>query len=74
MIANLFNQRVPPSLRRRHDEFEGVTADAPFAQQLNRGQGKTIVMVTHDQKAADYASRQLHVDKGQIVPELGVAA
>ncbi len=36
-------------------------------QRLNREQGKTIVMVTHDQKAADYASRILHVDKGQLV-------
>jgi putative ABC transport system ATP-binding protein len=36
-------------------------------QVLNRQQGKTIVMVTHDQKAADYASRILHVDKGQLV-------
>jgi putative ABC transport system ATP-binding protein len=34
---------------------------------LNREQGKTIVMVTHDPKAAEYASRQLHVDKGQLV-------
>jgi putative ABC transport system ATP-binding protein len=36
-------------------------------QVLNREQGKTIVMVTHDPKAAEYASRQLHVDKGQLV-------
>jgi putative ABC transport system ATP-binding protein len=36
-------------------------------QVLNRDQGKTIVMVTHDQKAADYASRILHVDKGRLV-------
>jgi putative ABC transport system ATP-binding protein len=36
-------------------------------QVLNRQQGKTVVMVTHDQKAADYASRILHVDKGQLV-------
>jgi putative ABC transport system ATP-binding protein len=36
-------------------------------QVLNREQQKTIVMVTHDQKAADYASRTLHVDKGQLV-------
>ncbi|HWG77684.1 MAG TPA: ABC transporter ATP-binding protein [Steroidobacteraceae bacterium] len=36
-------------------------------QTLNREQGKTVVMVTHDQKAADYASRILHVDKGQLV-------
>ena len=33
---------------------------------LSQRQGKTIVMVTHDQKAADTASRQLHVDKGQL--------
>src|ERR1700735_2785667 len=32
---------------------------------LNREQGKTIIMVTHDPKAAEYATRQLHVDKGQ---------
>lgn len=36
-------------------------------QVLNREQHKTVVMVTHDQKAADYASRILHVDKGQLV-------
>lgn len=30
-------------------------------------QGKTIVMVTHDPKAASYASRELHLDKGQLV-------
>ena len=33
-------------------------------QQLNREHGKTIVIVTHDPKAADYAQRQLHLDKG----------
>ena len=31
---------------------------------LNHDHGKTIVMVTHDPKAAEYASRQLHLDKG----------
>jgi putative ABC transport system ATP-binding protein len=36
---------------------------------LNREQGKTIIMVTHDPKAAEYASRQLHVDKGQLVAD-----
>ena len=38
---------------------------------LNREQGKTIVMVTHDPKAAQFASRQLNLDKGALVePEL----
>jgi putative ABC transport system ATP-binding protein len=36
-------------------------------QVLNRDQGKTIIMVTHDPLAADHASRVLHVDKGQLV-------
>jgi len=35
-------------------------------QALNRTQGKTIVMVTHDPKAAEYASRELHLDKGRL--------
>jgi putative ABC transport system ATP-binding protein len=33
---------------------------------LNREQGKTIVMVTHDQKAAEFAGRELHLDKGTL--------
>jgi len=36
-------------------------------QTLNRQYDKTIIMVTHDPKAASYASRQLQVDKGQLV-------
>ncbi|HEV2704167.1 MAG TPA: ABC transporter ATP-binding protein [Steroidobacteraceae bacterium] len=34
-------------------------------QELNRHHGKTIVMVTHDPRAADHASRQVHLDKGK---------
>jgi putative ABC transport system ATP-binding protein len=40
-------------------------------QMLNREHGKTIVMVTHDAKAAEYASRQLHLDKGTLTPQNG---
>ncbi|MDE0008762.1 MAG: ABC transporter ATP-binding protein, partial [Gammaproteobacteria bacterium] len=36
---------------------------------LNRHDGKTIIMVTHDPKAADHARRTLHLDKGQLVTE-----
>ena len=36
-------------------------------QQLNRQHNKTIVMVTHDPKAADHASRQLEMDKGRLI-------
>jgi putative ABC transport system ATP-binding protein len=44
-------------------------------QMLNRQQGKTIIMVTHDPLAADHASRTLHVDKGRLVdsPERSAA-
>jgi putative ABC transport system ATP-binding protein len=38
-------------------------------QELNRDFGKTIVMVTHDDKAARYARRTVHLDKGTLVPE-----
>jgi len=36
-------------------------------QQLNRDHGKTIIMVTHDPKAAEYARHVLHLDKGTLV-------
>jgi putative ABC transport system ATP-binding protein len=36
-------------------------------QQLNRELGKTIIMVTHDPEAARFATRTLHLDKGQFV-------
>jgi putative ABC transport system ATP-binding protein len=36
-------------------------------QSVNRGQGKTIVMVTHDPRAAQRATRQLHLDKGRLI-------
>jgi putative ABC transport system ATP-binding protein len=43
-------------------------------QLLNREQGKTIIMVTHDPKAASFASRVVHLDKGQLVAEPAEAA
>jgi putative ABC transport system ATP-binding protein len=36
-------------------------------QLLNKELGKTIVMVTHDPAAANYAKRVLHLDKGRFV-------
>jgi putative ABC transport system ATP-binding protein len=38
---------------------------------LNQRQGKTVIMVTHDPKAAGYASRRLEVDKGQLSDGMG---
>jgi putative ABC transport system ATP-binding protein len=45
---------------------ETATEVLSLLRYLSQRRGKTIVMVTHDQKAADTASRQLHVDKGQL--------
>ncbi len=35
-------------------------------QLLNREHGKTIIMVTHDPKAAEYATHTVHLDKGEL--------
>jgi putative ABC transport system ATP-binding protein len=41
---------------------------------LNREHGKTILMVTHDPKAASHAKRVLHLDKGALVNGAAVTA
>ena len=53
-------------------DLDRQTADEilRLLQALNREHGKTIVMVTHDPKAAEFASRTLHLDKGQLVEQL----
>jgi putative ABC transport system ATP-binding protein len=38
-------------------------------QALNQRHGKTIVMVTHDPRAAARASHTLHLTKGQLTQE-----
>ena len=43
-------------------------------QALNREQGKTIVMVTHDPHAAARAKRTLHLDKGVLVTQAEAVA
>jgi len=49
-------------------DLDRQTADEilRLLQTLNRSHGKTIVMVTHDAQAAEYANRILHVDKGKL--------
>jgi putative ABC transport system ATP-binding protein len=42
-------------------------------QLLNR-QGKTVIMVTHDPKAASFASRVVRLDKGALAPAPAEAA
>lgn len=54
-------------------DLDRKTADEVLTllQQLNREFGKTIVMVTHDPKAAEYAKRTVHLDKGTLVDQPG---
>src|SRR5579871_373626 len=49
--------------RKTADEILGLL------QVLNREHGKTIVMVTHDPKAAEFAKRTLHLEKGQLLEQ-----
>ncbi|MEO6075619.1 MAG: ABC transporter ATP-binding protein, partial [Dokdonella sp.] len=46
---------------------QSAEAVLTLLQQLNRDHGKTIIMVTHDPKAAEYATHTLHLDKGTLV-------
>jgi putative ABC transport system ATP-binding protein len=50
-------------------DLDRQSADEILAilQLLNGELGKTIVMVTHDPAAANYAKRVLHLDKGRFV-------
>jgi len=36
-------------------------------QTLNRSAGKTVIMVTHDPKAAGFAKRLVHLEKGELL-------
>ena len=49
-------------------DLDRETADEilKLLQILNREHGKTIMMVTHDAQAAEYANRTLHCDKGTL--------
>ena len=52
-------------------DLDRKTADEilTLLQQLNRQHGKTIIMVTHDPRAAEFATHTLHLDKGQLAEQ-----
>jgi putative ABC transport system ATP-binding protein len=52
------NRRQP-----RPRSAEGVLA---LLDRLNRERGKTIVMVTHDPRAAEHGTRHFRLDKGEL--------
>jgi len=49
--------------RKTADEILGLL------QVLNREHGKTIIMVTHDPKAAEFAAHTVHLDKGLLAED-----
>jgi putative ABC transport system ATP-binding protein len=57
-------------------DLDRKTADEilRLLQALNEQHGKTIVMVTHDPKAAEYAKRILHLEKGQLLEQATAVA
>lgn len=46
---------------------EAASRILDLLRQLSRDHGKTIVMVTHDPRAAEAADRILHLEKGQLI-------
>ena len=53
-------------------DLDGKSANEILAlmEILRRELGKTIIMVTHDPKAAKRAQRELHLEKGQLVDDV----
>ena len=49
-------------------DLDRETADKilELLETLNREHGKTIIIVTHDPKAAEHATHRLHMDKGKL--------
>jgi putative ABC transport system ATP-binding protein len=54
-----------------HDSAEGVLA---LLDRLHRERGKTILMVTHDPRAATHGTRHYNLDKGELVELDGAVA
>jgi putative ABC transport system ATP-binding protein len=52
-------------------DLDRETADEilNLLQVLNRDHDKTIIMVTHDPRAADHAKQTLHMDKGELLEQ-----
>ncbi|MFB3105290.1 MAG: ATP-binding cassette domain-containing protein, partial [Pseudomonadales bacterium] len=52
-------------------DLDRETADEILGllETLNRDHHKTVIIVTHDPKAASHAKKTLHMDKGKLVEE-----
>jgi putative ABC transport system ATP-binding protein len=50
-------------------DHESADAILALLRRLNQERGKTVVMVTHDPRAAAYGTRRMHLDKGALRAE-----
>ncbi len=48
-------------------DAHSATEVLTLLQSLNRQMGKTVIMVTHDPKAAAFAGRTVHLEKGELL-------
>ena len=48
---------------------ESATQILNLLRRLCDERGKTIIMVTHDAQAAEYADQQIHLNKGQVIDQ-----
>lgn len=53
---------------------ESADSVLDLLRRLNNQLDKTILMVTHDPAAADFARRQLHLDKGVLIDDRDVSS
>jgi putative ABC transport system ATP-binding protein len=51
-------------------DARSATEILDLLEELRQGLGKTILLVTHDPRAAERADRVLHLDKGRLVEQL----
>jgi putative ABC transport system ATP-binding protein len=51
-------------------DLETGTAIMNLLQQLQKEQGQTIVMVTHDPRTTEWANTLLHLEKGQLIEQV----
>ena len=49
-------------------DHNSATEVLSILQSLSQQMSKTVIMVTHDPKAAAFASRIIHLEKGELVP------
>jgi len=50
-------------------DFQSAQDVLSILQRLSRESGKTVILVTHDPKAASFGSRSIHLEKGELTQD-----